>query len=184
MKKIVMTTIAAGLLASSAVASDSFFDYKQELGVGATVFESYASAFKTSYGVNINGKLMKSVSENIAVGLTLNIDYNPSVNLNTTSGQPKEYLVDILPTVTYIVNKEIDVSAMLGYEFGKYDAPWNSEKFDTEGYTFGLSTSYAINEQVRVNLQALRTKLDYSITNYTSADYYRNRYTVGIGYNF
>lgn len=183
MKKIVSATIAAMVMTVGASAEESFFDYKQEIGVGATVFESYAGAFKTSYGVNINGKLMKTVSENFAVGITLNMDYNPSVNLNTTSQQPKEYLIDILPTVTYIVNKEVDVSAMFGYEFGKYDAPW-TEKFDTEGYTFGISTSYAINEHVRVNLQALRTKLDFSNSGYTSADYYRNRYTIGVGYNF
>lgn len=181
MKKIVIAAFAAAALTTSSIAGDSFFDYKQELGLGLTMIDVRSSGRDTGYGLNINGKLMKSVSEEIAIGMTLNMDYDPSVKITSQSSNPKEYFIDLLPTVTYIVNKDVDVSAMFGYEFGKYDADWGN--WDTEGWTYGLSASYALNEQLRLNIQALRTNMDYT-GNGDKENESMNRFTVGIGYNF
>ena len=123
---------------------------------------------------------MKSVSEEIAVGMTLNMDYNPSVKVSNQSSNPKEYLY-LLPTVTYFVNKDVDVSAMFGYRVGKYNADWGT--WDTEGWTYGLSASYAINEQLRMNIQALRTNMDYT-RHGDKENESMNRFTLGVGYNF
>jgi hypothetical protein len=181
MKKIITGALAVAALTTGSIAGDSFFDYKQELGLGLTMIDVRANGIDTSYGLNINGKLMKSVSEEIALGMTINMDYNPSVKVTNQSSNPKEYFIDLLTTVTYIVNKDVDVSAMFGYEFGKYDADWG--KWDTEGWTYGLSASYAINEQLRINIQALRTNMDY--TRHGDKDNESmNRFTLGVGYNF
>ncbi len=177
-----MCTIAVAALTSSVIAEDSFFDYKQELGLGLSLINVRDSRVDTSYGVNINGKLMKSINEKIAVGMTLNGDYNPSVEIDGQSTNPKEYFIDLLPTVTYIIDKDVDVSAMFGYEFGKYDAAWGT--WDTEGWTYGLSASYAINEQLRINIQALRTNMDYTRHGSNKENESMNRFTLGVGYNF
>jgi len=181
MKKIVISTLLAAVLTNGAMAKDSFFDYKQELGLGLSLIDLRDSSVGTSYGININGKLMKTVHEKIAIGMTLNADYNPSVEIKGQSSNPKEYFIDLLPTVTYIINQEVDVSAMFGYEFGEYDANWG--KWDTEGWSYGFAASYAINDHLRVNLQALRTNMDY-IRNGDKENESMNRFTLGIGYNF
>ncbi len=181
MKKIVLSALSIIILTTGATAADELFNYKQEIGVGVSYVDRSSKYWDNNYALNINGKLMKSLSETIAIGMTINIDYNPSVQLTSESSNPKEYMINFLPTVTYIVNDKIDVSAMLGYEFGKYDASWRD--WDTKGLSYGLATSYAVTEQWRVNVQVLRTNLEFDGVDSTET-VNTNCYTIGIGYNF
>ncbi len=183
MKKILLSALTAIVITTGATA-DNFFDYKQEIGIGVTYIDRTADLWEDNYGININGKLMKSINKSIAIGITINMDYNPSVQLSGTSSNPTEYSIDFLPTVAYIINEKIDISAMFGYEYGKYDADWGD--WDTQGFTYGLAASYAITPRLRANVSALRTDMDFTSSSDGTTDSTHNtdRYTMGIGYNF
>ncbi|WP_321778191.1 outer membrane beta-barrel protein [Sulfurimonas sp.] len=183
MKKIILSALASILITTGATA-DSFFDYKQEIGIGTSIIERSDSEWEGNYGININGKLMKSINDAIAIGITINMDYNPSVQLSNASSNPTEYNIDFLPTVTYIINKEIDISVMFGYEYGKYAADWGD--WNTQGFSYGLAASYAITAQLRANISALRTSMDFTTSSDSAVNSTENtnRYTIGIGYNF
>lgn len=184
MKKIVLSALTAMTITTGANAADTFFNYKQEVGVGVTYIDRSADNWDNNYGININGKLMKSLNETVAVGVTVNFDYNPSVQLASETSNPTEYSVDFLPTVTYIINDKVDVSAMLGYEYGKYNADWGD--WDTKGVSYGVAASYAITPQIRANISALRTNMDFTASSNTGVDSTEQtmRYTIGVGYNF
>jgi hypothetical protein len=183
MTKIVLSTVTAMTITIGANAADTFFNYKKELGVGVTYIDRSSNDWgSNNYGLNFNGKLMKSFSETIAMGITVNFDYNPSVQLTSQTSNPTEYSVDFLPTVTYIINNKVDVSAMLGYEYGKYKADWGD--WDTKGFSYGVAASYAIATQVRANISALRTNMDFTSNTGRDETAQTMRYTIGIGYNF
>ena len=187
MKKIVLSALTAMTITIGANAADTFFDYKQEVGVGVTYIDRNANDWGNNYGINLNGKLMKSLNETIALGITLNFDYNPSVQWtsgNAGYSNPTEYSVDFLPTVTYIISEKVDVSAMLGYEYGKYSADWGD--WDTKGLSYGAAASYAVTPQIRANISVLRTNMDFTSSVSSNYDATSNtmRYTIGMGYNF
>ncbi len=185
MKKIVLSALTAMTITIGANATEMFFDYKQEVGVGVTYIDRSLNGWENNnFGININGKLMKSLNETIAVGVTVNFDYNPSVQLTTAASNPTEYLVDFLPTVTYIINDKADVSAVLGYEYGQYNADWGD--WDTKGLSYGVAASYAVTPQIRANISVLRTNMDFTASSSSNNDDTVNtmRYTIGMGYNF
>ncbi len=185
MKKIVLSALTAMTITIVANAAETFFDYKQEAGVGVTYIDrSFDGWESNNFGINLNGKLMKSLNKTIAVGVTVNFDYNPSVQLTTAASNPTEYSVDFLPTVTYIINDKTDVSAMLGYEYGQYNADWGD--WDTKGLSYGVAASYAVAPKIRANVSILRTNMDFTASTPSNRDDKVNtmRYTIGMGYNF
>ena len=133
MKKIIMGALAAVVITTGATAEDSFFDYKKEIGLGVSLV-SFNEYFDDGTGININGKLMTKLNDNIALGAQLGYSYTDTDYIGF---QAEFYMLEILPTITYIVNDKLDISAMVGYTTGKFEFPdWNSE-YDYDGMTYG-----------------------------------------------
>ena len=186
MKKMLLGTLTVLVLTTGAMATENFFNYKQEVGIGASYIDRNFDGWdNNNYGFNLNGKLMKSLNEIIAVGVTVNFDYNPSVKLTSGVSNPTEYMLDFLPTVTYIINDKVDVSAMIGYEYGKYNADWGD--WNTQGLSYGVTASYVIMPQIRANISVLRASMDFTTSTPGAVDdnnVQTTRYTIGVGYNF
>ena len=184
MKKIVMAALAALMMTVTAgAAEDSFFDYKQEVGIGVSYqyFKDFNN-YEKQYAINVNGKAMKKVAKSVAIGLTLGLDYNPDVD--TVAGEDgTEYFFDILPTVTYIVNEKVDVSLMIGYTMGTMDMSYGN--YDYTGMAYGLGASYEFAPQWRANIQVINNVGEYKDTSSSwKGDHDIVRTTVGVGYNF
>lgn len=182
MKKIVISALAVMVMTVGVSANeDSFFDYKQEVGIGVSYqyFPDFTSN-DTNYAINVNGKAMKKVAKSVAIGLTIGIDYNPDVNANVDG---TEYFIDFLPTITYVINDKIDVSAMIGYTIGERDYDNAPAKLEYRALAYGVAASYEFSPQWRVNLQVLNTDGEYTQLGW-SGDYDIIRTTVGVGYNF
>ena len=191
MKKIVLGL--TGLMLTTSVTAESFFDYKEEINLGYSL-KTYEYK-KTQRTQNLDGyflgfKALKTLrtfenGQSLAVGFGVDFTYVPNLGLDPIVKNDIEYLMDILPRLTYALTDSLDVSALVGYTIGQrtQEVFGSNYTYDIGGISYGLGSSYEIVTDLRVNLDVVAINADYELDGVTyKADIVN--YMFGLGYSF